>query len=88
MPELAGGRTEGFRTANNHVLGYQRIYTRGNILCLVNFSDCIERVEREQLSELPAEVQDIITGRMINIRNEGVQLQAQQYVWLKYSAEG
>ena len=87
-PELAGGRAEGFRTANNHVLGYQRIHPRGNVLCLVNFSDYTERVGREQLGELPTEVQDIITDTMINVRKEGIQLRAHQYVWLKYGAEG
>lgn len=82
--ELAGGRAVGFYTANPHVLGYQRVSPQGTVLCLANFQDHPEWVGRDQFTALPEEVRDLISGFMINVRREGIQLRAHQYLWLKF----
>jgi amylosucrase len=82
-PELASGLAEGFYTANKHILGYQRMGPQGAVVCLVNFSDHPEWVARDQFTTLPEEIMDLITGKMMNVRREGIQLRSHQYVWLR-----
>lgn len=83
-PELAGGRAVGFFTANERILGYQRTSTQGTVLCLANFSDHPEWVGRDQFMALAEEARDLVSGYMINLRKEGVQLRAHQYLWLRF----
>ena len=86
-PELAGGAAVGFYTANPKVLGYQRFGRDGKILCLSNFSDHAEWVGREQFMGVPEEATDLISGHVINLHKEGIHLQAQQYLWLKFGGQ-
>jgi amylosucrase len=83
-PQLAGGHAVGFYTANEHVLGYQRIGELGTVLCLVNFEDHPQWVGRDQFMGVPEEAKDLVSGYVINLRREGVQLRAHQYLWLSY----
>jgi amylosucrase len=82
--ELAGGRAVGFFTANEKVLGYQRVGEKGTVLCLCNFSDYPEWVGKGQFMGVPEEGLDLISGYTVNLRREGVQLGAHQYLWLKF----
>jgi amylosucrase len=83
-PQLAGGRAVGFYTANEHILGYQRVSMQGTVLCLANFSDYPQWVGRDQFMACPEEARDLITGYMVNLRREGVKLRAHQYLWLSF----
>ena len=83
--ELAGGRAVGFYTANEKILGYQRIGEDSTVLCLVNFGDHPEWVGRDQFMGCPEEAKDLVSGYIINLRKAGVQLRAHQYLWLSYS---
>lgn len=82
--ELAGGHAVGFYTANEKVLGYQRTGSERTVLCLCNFSDYPEWVGRDQFMGCPEEARDVVSGFVVNLRREGVQLRAHQYLWLRY----
>jgi len=82
--ELAGGHAVSFYTGNEKVLGYQRTGSENTVLCLCNFSDYPEWVGRDKFMACPEEARDLVTGFMINLRREGVQLRAHQYLWLRY----
>lgn len=83
-PQLAGGFAVGFYTANEKVLGYQRVGNEGTVLCLANFSDYPEWVGKDRFMGCPEEAKDLISGFMINLKKEGVHLRAHQYLWLQY----
>jgi amylosucrase len=83
-PQLAGGYLVGFYTANERILGYQRLSKDGTVLCLCNFADHPEWVGRDQFMGCPEEARDLVSGDVVNLWKEGVQLRAHQYLWLKY----
>ena len=83
-PELVSGRAEGFYTANKHVLGYQRKSQDRVIICLANFSDDPELVARDRFTALREVVKDLITGNILDVWKDGIQLRAHQYVWLRF----
>jgi amylosucrase len=82
--ELAGGRAVGFYTANPAILGYQRPGPSSAVLCLANFSDEPQWVGRDRFMGMPANVKDLVSGHMINLKSAGIHLKAHQYVWLRY----
>lgn len=82
--ELAGGRAIGFHTGNPAVLGYQRPGPSSTVLCLVNFSDYAQWVDRDRFMGMPPEAKDLITGYMINVRNAGIHVRPHQYLWLRH----
>ena len=84
MPELAGGRAVGFYTANKAVLGYIRQGTESMVLCLANFSDYPEWVGKDRFGALPAKVKDLVQDCDIELHESGIELRAQQFVWLRY----
>jgi amylosucrase len=81
-PQFAGGRVIIFHTQNPKVLGYQHISGGRTVLCLANFSDFPEWVARERFVACPERAQDLVGENMVNLRSEGVQLRAHQYLWL------
>jgi amylosucrase len=82
--ELAGGRAVGFYTANPAVLGYQRPGPTSTVLCLVNFSDERQWIGRDRFMQLPEEVQDLVSGYSVNLRQAGIHMKSHQYMWLRY----
>jgi amylosucrase len=83
-PELASGRLDCFYTANKHVLGYEKKSQHGIVLCLANFSDHPALVSRDRFAALQGVVEDLITGHMLDVSGDGIQLRAHQFVWLRF----
>lgn len=82
--EFAGGRAVGFNTMHPKVLGYQRLGPDSTILCLANFSDYTEWVGRERFMGMPGKAKELVSGQIIQLRERGIELRPQQYVWLRW----
>ena len=74
-----GGRLVGFRTHNEHVLGYQRLGQK-SVVCLANFDDVPQWVGREVFQFRDA--WDLVAEKAIDL-SEGIHLQSHQFVWLE-----
>jgi amylosucrase len=81
-PELAGGRLIGFRTNNQHVLGYQRPGESSVVLVLANFDETDHVVSAETLAGFDADVLDLITGQKRSL-DAGVRLGPYEFSWLR-----
>ncbi len=81
-PNIGRGQTLFFDTGNQHVLGYTR---NKDILCLYNFSEQSQTVERTLLAmymALPDAMQDLLTDTQWTLDKQ-ITLEPYQYVWLK-----
>jgi len=81
-PELAGGRLIGFRTNNQHVLGYQRPGESSVVLVLANFDETDHVVSAETLAGFDADVLELITGQKRSL-DAGVRLGPYEFTWLR-----
>ena len=54
------------------------------VLCLANFSDYPEWVGKDRFGALPAKVRDLVQDCDIELHESGIELRAQQFVWLRY----
>ena len=82
-PEFSGGALIGFRTHNDHVLGYQRPGAGSTVIALANFSDETQTVGCETLAALSAQATDLVTDEVISFSAD-VSLAPHQFRWLRW----
>ena len=82
--ELAGGRLVAFHTGNAHVLGYIRVGKKHKLLCLANFHDLPQAVDRERFAALPAKAFDVVAASPVDLAADSLELQPHQFAWLRY----
>lgn len=80
---IAGGKLVGFFSGNEHVLGYQRFSGRSRLVILCNFNDYAEHIKSERFAATSSRCTDLITGKQINVREDGLHLSPHQYAWLR-----
>jgi len=82
--DIAGGKLVGFFTGNPHILGYQRHMGRSKVLVICNFNDYCEPIAGERFAGIAARATDLITGKQVEAKVHGIQLEPHQYMWLRY----
>ncbi len=84
LPSLSGQTMELISTANEHVLGYLRVFEGNRLIVLANFSEHPQSIEGNKLrtAGLGRFFEDVIETRTF-VTSEPVHLEPYQILWLK-----
>ena len=74
----------GFRTDNQHVLGYLRFGSRHKLLCLCNFHDEAQTVHPDKFAAITHTAVDLVSGQKYELKISGLPLRPLQYMWLRF----